>query len=268
MRSRYLTALVFAVAMSLVFVSCDSFFNTNLFKSAGLGQVSAEKLKGESSAELVDDAYTDSGDPSLAFFDALAGDTTVKGEVLATLAATYTATTNPAEVQEAASLAAQIEIVTTGGDELVNNLAKNLQKFQSLSTVEGAIDLVSSLVPAGLAADESSFAAAIGALLSSNDAFDALGTSMLANGPLIAGTKTGTAAQSAFVAAALEAVVVPVANDPETGAPYTSTAAYLWDIMKGTQTQYPSSFSLNTSASTPLGSILAGADLSIPPISL
>lgn len=262
MRSRYLTALVFAVALSLVFVSCDSFFSTNLFKSAGLGQVSAEQLQGETSAELVDGAYDNNGDPSTAFFDALAGDTTVKAEVLATLEATYTSpSASPAEIQEAASLAAQIEIVTTGGDVLVNNLAKHYADFQSVSTVEGAIDLVESLVPAGLASDETAFAAAINAILSAGDAYDSLGGSILSSGGLAGDINIGTAAQSALAAAALMSVseVLP--------AGYTDTATYLWDLKEGS-TSYPSGFSLDTSASTPLGSILAGAGLTIDPISL
>lgn len=269
MRSRYLTALVSAVALSLVFVSCDSFFSTNLFKSTGLGQVSAEKLQDETSAELVDDAYDDNGDQSTAFFDALAGDASARAQVLATLEATYTSpSSTPAEVQGAASLAAQIEIVATGGDELVNNLASKYADFQSLSTVEDAIDLVGTLVPASLASDESSFRAAIDALLSANDAFDALGTSIIADGDLLVGPQIGTAAQSALAAAALESIVVPAVNDPDTGLPYADRAAYLWDIMDGSQSQYPASFSLDTSASTPLGGILAGAGLTIDPISL
>lgn len=263
MRSRYLKALVFAVALSLLFVSCDSFFNTNLFKSAGLGQVSAAKLQGETSAELVDDAYDANGDPSTAFFDALAGDSSVKAEVLATLEATYTSpSASPAAIQEAASLAAQIEIVTTGGDGLVNNLAAHYEDFLSVSTIEGAVDLVQSLVPDGLASDPTAFKAAIDALLSANDAFVALGDSILAPDGFVGDLNIGTAAQSALAAAALTAI------ESDLPGTYTDTATYLWDLMQGTTTDYPASFSLDTAASTPLGGILSAAGLTIDPINL
>jgi len=266
MRSRYLTALVFAVAMSFVFVSCDSFFNTNLFKSAGLGQVSPEKLKGETSAELVDDAYTDSGDPSPSFFDALAGDTTVKGEVLATLEATYTSpSASPANVQEAASLAAQIEIVTTGGDELVNNIVEALNSLQNLSgsDPQGAVDLLKGLVPAGLAGSEASFSAAIDALISASDAYMVLGASVAVNG-VQGDINLGTAAQSAMLAAALDGVSATGLTDPDTGIAYTSTAAYLWDSLQGkTITGTPTFTAPDTAGGSPLGSLLTASGLKL-----
>ena len=265
MRSRYLTALVFAVAMSLVFVSCDSFFNTNLFKSAGLGQVSAEKLKGESSAELVDDAYGNDGQPYSAFFVALAGDTTVKGEVLATLAATYTTSTNPAEVQEAASLAAQIEIVTTGGNDLVNNIAGALDQIQNLSgsDPQGAVDLLKSLVPAGLSGSEASFSAAIDALISASDIYTVLGTSVATNGTQ-GDINIGTAAQCALLAAALDGVSATSLTDPDTGSTYTSTAAFLWDSLQGkTIAGTPAFTAPDTTTGSPLGSLLTASGLKL-----
>lgn len=263
MGSRYLTALVFAVAMSLVFVSCDSFFNMNLFKSAGLGQVSPDKLKGETSAELVDDAYDDNGAASTTFFDALAGDSTVKGEVLATLTETYTTSTNPVEIQEAASLAAQIEIVTTGGDGLVNNVVDALDRIQSLSSSnpEGAVDLLKSLVPPELSGSEASFSAAIDALISANDAYVVLGTSVAANG-VQGDINIGTAAFSAVLAAALDGISVTGLADPDTGAAYTSTAAFLWDSLQGkTITGTPTFTVPDTADGSPLGSLLAAAGL-------
>lgn len=268
MRSRYLTALVIAIAMSLVFVSCDSFFTNNLFKSAGLGQVSVEDIQGSTSSQLVDQAYTDDGEPSTAFFEVLATDDTLRAGVLGTLETTYSDPTAPAaDVQEAASLAAQIELSAAGADDLVNNLASNVNAFMSLETVQDAVTLVQNLVPDALKNDETSFAAAIDALLGSNDAYDALGGSILTNGGLAGNVNIGTAAQSALAAAALESVVVPAVTDPQTGASYTSTSAYLWDLMQGTQTQYPASFSLDTSTTSPLGNILAEAGFSIPSIS-
>jgi hypothetical protein len=266
MRSRYLTALVFAVALSLVFVSCDSFFSTNLFKSAGLGQVSPDKLKGETSAELVDDAYNDNGDPSTSFFDALSGDTTVRDEVLATLAATYTSpSASPTAVQEAASLAAQIEIVTTGADELVNNVVEALGDIQSLSgsDPQGAVDLLESLVPAGLAASEASFSAAIEALISANDIYLVLGASVAAN-DVQGDINIGTAAQSAMLAAALDGIDATGLIDPDTGSPYTSTAAYLWDSLQGkTIVGTPTFTPPDTSAGSPLGSLIEASGLTI-----
>lgn len=261
MRSRYLTALVFAVAMSLVFVSCDSFFSTNLFKSLGLGQFSAEKLKGETSAELVDDAY-DGGQPSDGFFNALAGDTTAKDQVLATLEATYTdPSASPVDVQEAASLAAQIEIITTGGDELVNNIVDALNSLQNLSSSDpqGAVDLLKSLVPAGLAGNEASFSAAIGALISASDAYMVLGASVAANG-VQGDINVGTAAQSALLAAALDGVSATGLTDPDTGAAYTSTAAFLWDSLQGKTVTGTIAFTApDTSEGSPLGALLAAS---------
>ena len=266
MRSRYLTALVFAVALSLVFVSCDSFFSTNLFKSAGLGQVSPDKLKGETSAQLVDDAYDENGEVSTSFFVALSNDDTVKEEVLVTLEATYTSpTASPVEVQEAASLAAQIEIVTTGGDELVNTVVSGIDALQNLSDSDpqGAVDLLKSLVPAGLADSEASFSAAIEALISANDIYLVLGASVAAN-EVQGDINIGTAAQSAMLAAALDGIDATSLVDPDTGSLYTSTAAYLWDSLQGkTIVGTPTFAPPDTSAGSPLGSLLEASGLTI-----
>lgn len=270
MRSRDLTALVFAITMSLVFVSCDSFFGTNLFKSAGLGQVSAEQLTGETSAELVGDAYTADGETSTAFFDALAGDPTVKAAVLGTLEDTYTdGSASPVDVQEAAALAAQIEIITTGGDAIINNLVQNQEALQAVSSASEAMAVIKDLIPAELMADKTAFSAAINAILAANDIYnaasDSLGASLLAS-DLQGDINIGTAAQSALVAAFLGNLDASAVMDPDTSLPYGpgATADYLWDFVNGTTSDTPLTYTEpDTSDTTPLGAILAEAGISL-----
>jgi hypothetical protein len=269
MRSRPVVILAVFAMVALLLSSCDAFFTTNLFKAAGLGQVSAADLAGKTSAELTAAAYSggDPSNPSAAFFDALAGNASAKADVLATLAATYGGSGPAADVQEAAALAAQIELITTGADGIVNNVVALLASGTSFSAMSSSADIVDAakaLIPADLAADKASFTAAITALLDSGTAYTALGTSIGADG--VAGNvDLGTAAQSAVMAAFLGGIDPATALDPG-GSPYTNSADLLWDLVQGTP-------GVNTAglgggftapvftAGTPLGDLVGAAGL-------
>jgi hypothetical protein len=268
MRSRPTAILALFVATGLSLSSCDAFFSTNLFKAAGLGQISAADLAGKSSAELTAAAYSADGQPSTAFFDALAGDAGAKADVLATLTATYTTSSDPAALQEAAALAAQIELITTGANDLVNNVVGLLSSGTSLSSMSSSADIVDAakaLIPADLASNKADFAAAITALLDSSTAYTALGASITADG-VSGDVDLGTAAQSAVMAAFLGGIDPASVDDPATGLPYTNSADLLWDLVQGTPgvdtTGLGGGFTPpDFSSGTPLGDLVGAAGI-------
>jgi hypothetical protein len=264
LRPGTLVAAALALAMNLLLVfSCDVFFSTNLFKMAGLGQVKASDLANENSAELVGQAYTADGMPASSFFAALTSDPAAKAKVLATLQATYSnGAASAAQQQDAAALAAQVELITTGADQLVNNVIGPLtdNQLSSSSTPAQAVATVQALIPANLSSNKASFEAAVNALMAANAPYTALGGSIGASG--VAGDiNVGTAAQSAVVAAVVGGISATSGSPPET----VSTADLLWALSQGASTSgYTITFTApDTQSGTPLGSLVGAVGLNL-----
>lgn len=203
-----------------------------------MGQVTADSIAAQSSADLAKDA-TSSG-PDSTFYQVLTDDPATKATVLATLADTYTTSTDPAAVQAAAAAAAKIELVTTGADDLVNGLVSVLADPPVFSTMDESdvASLVQDLVPASLLASEAGFAAALQALIGpeADAAYAALESSVTASGGEVSASVLGGAAQGAFLASVLDAIDMTSLSevDPDTSVAYPNTAAglaaLLWDI--------------------------------------
>lgn len=262
--------------MTLLSTSCDGLF-TNYFKEMGLGQVKAEDITTTDSSAIEAEAYSSDGSLSTSYVEVLTANTETKTAVLTTLETTYTAavtTDNVAAVQEAAALAALIEISTTDAIDIVNNVASSLSSITSLSssaTTSDVMSIVESIVPASIASDETAFTAAVTSLLAANEAYTVLGTSI--NTAAISADSsinTGTAVQAAIVAAAVaavdNAVTAAVATDGDV-AGYTTTASLLYALVSGSTTvDALSALSITVpdyGTDTPLGNLLAAAGITL-----
>lgn len=253
-----LTFGIIAVLASLTLFSCDAFFETNLFKEAGLGQVdvpSSEELSTMSVSEI--EEYTDSPD----FFDELADDSSKKTAVSDNLESQYTDPEADAEtVQSAAELYAEVQLKTTDAFDVVNGIFDAVSQMTDIDfdnmTSDGVTSFVEAALPAEVLADETRFKAAVVALLAADDAYDALGTSIGTDG-LASGVDATSFVQAAVVAALVDGVPGATADDQ---------AAALWDALQGTASlsSYTSPDFSTTGASGDLGNIIAasGIDLS------
>jgi hypothetical protein len=256
MRLRTLVALsLSAVSLSLL-SSCDSFFNSNLFKEAGLGQVSASSLAAKDSTELYDSAYTSDGKLETSFVDTLSdpANAETKTEVLVKLEVSYTTSSDPATVQKSAALYADIQLQTSGASAVVNNVVSLLASGKALpSDPSGATSLVKDLLPASLLSDKAAFTAAIEGFQAANAAYVKLGNSIGSSGVQsgLAAGAVGTAAQSALVAACISSITVSSGT----------VADALWTAVQGGTADF--SFAEPSTDSGYLGNLLSAAGLSL-----
>lgn len=239
---------VLAVGSFLILASCDAFFSTNLFKEAGLGQVKPSDLTEMSSDDLFEAAYFEGGTSST-FMEALPYDSTVQTEVLATLQTAYRDNlAAPAARQEAAALAVDILIETSGASAIVNEVIPAIVgglDLPSIDTPEEIVDLIELVVPAELRADMVAFKTAIAALLRADAVLtDPMGVETLIEGSGISGDySVGNLAQNAVIAAAV-AGVSPVSgtiedalwsavSDPLNAASYINNTYNVPDLASG-----------------------------------
>jgi hypothetical protein len=256
MRLKTLVALCLAVMSLSLLSSCDAFFNTNMFKAAGLGQVSASSLAAKDSSELYDSAYTSDGKLEVSFADALAGDAGAKATVLAKLEADFTSP-DAGTRQRSAALCADIELQTSGASAVVNNVLDFLASGKPLPSsgdTSGVTDLVKSLLPSALLSDKAAFTAAIEGFVAADAAYQVMGASVGSSGAQsgLAAGAIGTAAQSALVAAVVAGVV------PSSG----TVADALWLAVQGDSSNI-SGFTEPSTSSGYLGSLLSAAGISL-----
>lgn len=122
-------------------------------------------------------------------------------------------------------MAVNVLTQTSGATDLVNGVVNAIADGIdfSMSTTAAITDFIESIVPAHILADESSFAAAINALLDADAARLAIDTTLVSDG-LVGDLNAGDFAQNLIIAAALAGVV-------PTGGATTSEA--LWAAMSG-----------------------------------
>lgn len=230
---------VIALALPLLFTSCDAFFDANLFKAAKLGQLDSSKLSTLNSEGLVAAAYSADGQPVDSFFTALKGDPASKATVKASLSATFTnPSASAADQQEAAVLYADIELKTTGGDIIVNNVVSVLTAGGSSANPS---DLLAGLV-AGVDLTKASIEGAVSALngLYAKDgsgALERLSTSIgSSSGSQIDSSTAANMAQAGIIAAVIQGVdltkvKVKKADGSDSGTNYASYEALVWDLV-------------------------------------
>jgi len=201
-------AFALFVAVLLVLSGCKAFFEFNLFSSVDKAAVpDPSKYQGAGGlANLQADLQ------SHAIMQALSGDPATVATILANLDAAYGVTTTvPSNSSEqiAAILYSDLYLQTTSGDELVNSVVANV-----LTQPPGNLkSILSSIVPADVAADITKFTTMVTGLLQANIAYDNLGQS-LAVLPPPPGMNMGDTAQKAAVAFLMykvdQAVIVAV----------------------------------------------------------
>lgn len=256
MRLRTLVALSLSVVSLSLFSSCDAFFNSNLFKEAGLGQGSAAALAAKDSSELYEEAYTDNGKPSASFYETLEANPETKAEVLAELQ-TGMDSSDPVTAQQSAILYADIGLQLSGASDLVAGCVSAIGNIPSSGAQPEELKaFVQSLIPDSLNTEES-FKAAINALIAAQATYVALGAELGSSSDYVLPTATyGNAAQSALISAVLANI---------TNTESTDTATALWNVLQGTSDPSILGFtSPDMSAGTALGNICAagGIDLS------
>ncbi len=190
---------LFAAAL-LVLSGCSAFFDFNAFSSLDKPAVpSASRYQG---AGGLSNLQTDLSSPAVV--NALKGDPTTVAAILGNLDTAYGVLANGTppgsgyatpDEQAAAILYSDLALQTSSGDQLVNNIVANV-----LTQAPGNLQsILSSIVPADVAADLTKFTAMINGLLLANQAYDNLGQS-LATLPAPLGMNMGDVAQKAAVA--------------------------------------------------------------------
>lgn len=192
----FLTTAVLTAAL----LGCTQLFEFNLFASmdkASVPKVSdLEKMDTGAALDLLEgEADSD------AFFDALKGDPDGKAGLEGYLDGIMGGNGEPTEKQRAALLYSDIELKTTGADELVNNLVKVLDTSGSggMDTFDSFGDFWDAVAPAGAVPGE-----VFDGLNNAYDGFDVLGGSLTdtnGDGTLDGpdGANMGEAAQNAVV---------------------------------------------------------------------
>lgn len=243
--------VLLAALAALGLSSCDMMFETNLFKEAGLGQVSLDKIDTGSQDEIKDVA------DSPEFYAQLSADPAKRAEVIATLEADPT--------PQNLTLAAVIRIKTTDAIVIVDNLATQLSNMSGTPDL-GAV--VGAILPASIASQVTGgadkppeFEAIIQTFLDAATDFEAV-LSALAGADLPS-TDYLTAQDTAYYA--LISVAIK-AIQPESG--YTA-AEVLWAAITGetspTFTLDPMIFTIdsNDGTETTIEQLLAAAGIDL-----
>ncbi len=240
------------LALCLVLSSCDQLLSVNLLKTVGLGQQqtpSASEL-----ASMPVSAMSDlSSSPS--FYSDLAGDASLRAAALASLDSQMLSP-DAATRQDAAALAALIELKTTPAFDAVNGIFNALDSLSTtnLSSLDSTtiVDFVSQSLPASATASQADFAATIGALCAANAAYDSLGASLGASG----------AAGSILPEQSVQGAIVAAFVSSVPGATPDAKASALWAAMNGGP-GLPPYTPPSTSSGTNLGSIISAAGLDL-----
>jgi hypothetical protein len=156
MRRKYVAYAALLAIFMLLFTGCDALVG-NLFKTANLGQPSAEKIKELDATALLAESGISTGSVSGTFIDTILSDETgaTKDAVIATLEATVAEGTAE-EAQAAEALILDIKLADIGADEVVNNLGGAIADLAGGSGDVNPEDIFNALLPADLTSDLSS----------------------------------------------------------------------------------------------------------------
>ncbi|MBE3065656.1 MAG: hypothetical protein IMZ69_11645 [Spirochaetes bacterium] len=195
----------------LLLAGCSALFDFNLFKDLGLDTTTAPSPSDYQGAGGLDKLAEDLSSPAV--IDALKNDPAAKAELVTFLEGLITGPVDQPEEQQAAILLADLELKTTNGEELVNNLVTAM--MTPIDTSVKVVDLLRSIIPADVAGDRTAFTAMIVGLLSANDMYFALGQSIDGDGDglvdpgksLPPGVNAGDIAQKAAVAFLANSIV-------------------------------------------------------------
>ncbi len=249
-----LAAVAIVALISLSLASCDfldQLLSVNLF-DAPL-KLSAADIADKSLDEL--SQLSESPD----FYDAVWGDAALTTAVEAQVAAGL-ASGDPATVQQAAILGADLYIYGSGADVLINSVIAQYEDLSSSPPSDGAeIEaFIDTLVPASLLADEAAFVAMINALVDADAYFQDLGVSVGTDPYDYGGANAGEIAQNALVAAFVAEITPPAiwagAN------PGGTLGEYIFDLLAGSAAP-PDAYTPPDTSAGYLFNILSAANL-------
>ncbi len=252
MKRLAVAAIVALLTLSLA--SCDfldQLLSVNLF-DAPL-KLSAADMADKSLDEL--SQLSESPD----FYDAVWGDAALMAAVT-DQADAGVLSGDPATVQQAAILGADLYIYGSGADALINNVIAQYESFSGdppddPTEIEA---FLTTLVPASLLADEAAFVAMINALVDADDYFQDLGASVGTDPYDYGRANAGEIAQNALVAAFVAEVAPPVGWVP--AVPPGTIGAYLFDLLAGSAA-IPDAYAPPDTSAGYLFNILSAANL-------
>jgi hypothetical protein len=185
----------------LLVAGCSAFFGFNAFSS--FDKPPAPKLSDYTGAGGLSKLAGDL--TSKAVVAALAADPTTTQQLEAYLLGVYTG--GGPDAQQAAALYADVNLKTTLGEDLVNNVVAALMTNPPSGNIAS---ILQSLLPPGATADQATFSAMVDGLLNAEAAYMVLGVSTPLPPP---GVNMGDVAQKAAVSLMMKTVVHAVALD-------------------------------------------------------
>lgn len=224
-----------AVLAALLCTSCEGLFE-NQFLKWGLATaptVTSDELTATetSSDDLVSWAYTSTGKPEQAFFDALMADPIATTAVLATLETTYTSADSTAEqIQAAAALSAEIQLETSGASEIVGSVASVVGNIPTDGSEIDTSAVISDLVESLSEMTPTEFSDAVTAItnLASGTAISALGTSIGSDGIAeVDSSLVASAAEAAIIATIVDSIDLAQVGADNGGATYANVTDLL-----------------------------------------
>jgi hypothetical protein len=194
------TALL--IAPLLLLAGCSAFFGFNAYSS--LDKPPAPKLSDYTGASGLSKLASDLSSPAVVA--ALASDTSTTQQVEAWLQTTYLSgpLTTP-DQQLAAALYSDLNLKTTAGAQLVNNVVSALITNPPSGNIASVLQ---SILPPGCLSDQATFSAMVSGLLNANASYILLGGSSLS--PVPPGLNMGDIAQKAAVSCMMNAVITAV----------------------------------------------------------
>jgi hypothetical protein len=247
-----LAAVAIVALLILSLASCDfldQLLSVNLF-DAPL-KLSAADIADKS----LDELSQLSGSPD--FYDAVWGDAALTAAVL-DQADAGVLSGDPATVQQAAILGADLYIYGSGADALINNVIAQYESFSGDPPDDPAeIEaFLNTLVPASLLADEAAFVAMINALVEADAYYQNLSDPVGVDPELV---NAGEIAQNALVAAFV-AEIVPHGNWVIAN-PSGTLGEYLFDLLTIPATDAPTTYAPPNTSTGYLGNILSAAGI-------
>lgn len=220
---RFLKPLILVGMALVLFTGCEAFFTFNLYD--GLDPVILPDYSSEFSENSTKDNLTNLAEDfsSETYIVVVATDETAYTEVNNYLEDVYTTSTDPVEKEEAAVLAADLNLQGFGGQDVINNVVLATEEIQTIRTdssnftEENAKDLIQSMIPPEVDTVEE-MSALLAGFQEAADAYEELGNSITANGGSSSIELTGGTAINAALVAVVDVMITDfVANDADPG---------------------------------------------------
>ena len=195
------------LAPFLLLAGCSAFFGFNLLK--GLDKPPAPKASDYEGPGGLDKLQADLNSPAIVA--ELKNDPATTQQIENYLVTTYlTGPLTTEDQEQAAVVYADLNLKTTGGDQLVNNAANlALSGNGSGQTIQ---QILQAIVPADVASDPTAFAAMMNGLLNAAAAYQLLGASLTPPATAPPGANMGDVAQKAAVAYTMQSAVYDIIN--------------------------------------------------------